>query len=53
MGTTDSTGIRSRLVISTRAASAERSAIREIFDRANAMEDVIRLEIGEPDRPKT
>lgn len=48
MGTTDSTGIRSRLVIATRAASAERSAIREIFDRANAMEDVIRLEIGEP-----
>ena len=48
MGTTDSTSIRSRLVIATRAASAERSAIREIFDRANAMEDAIRLEIGEP-----
>lgn len=48
MRATDSTSIRSRLVIATRAASAQRSAIREIFDRANAMEDVIRLEIGEP-----
>ena len=48
MGTIDSTGVPSRLVVAARAASARRSAIREIFDRANAMEDVIRLEIGEP-----
>ena len=38
----------SRLVLAARASTARRSAIREIFDRANAMEDVIRLEIGEP-----
>jgi aspartate/methionine/tyrosine aminotransferase len=44
MGATDT----SRLVLAARASTARRSAIREIFDRANAMEGVIRLEIGEP-----
>jgi aspartate/methionine/tyrosine aminotransferase len=48
MRTTENTGVPSRLAVSARAASAQRSAIREIFDRANTMEDVIRLEIGEP-----
>ena len=48
MRTTDHTGVPSRLAVSARAASAQRSAIREIFDRANTMEGVIRLEIGEP-----
>ncbi len=34
-----------------RVVAAKRSAIREIFDRANQRDDVIRLEIGEPSFP--
>ena len=34
--------------IATRATEAQRSAIREVFDAANALPDAIRLEIGEP-----
>ena len=33
---------------SSRVVAARRSAIREIFDAANRLEGVIRLEIGEP-----
>ncbi len=47
-GSIDGAGVSPRLTVATRAARAQRSAIREIFDRANAMEDVIRMEIGEP-----
>jgi aspartate aminotransferase len=47
----DPDSLPSRLTVSARAASARRSAIREIFDRANELEGVIRLEIGEPSFP--
>src|SRR4051794_41481224 len=34
--------------LAARAVAARRSAIREIFDAANGLDDVVRLEIGEP-----
>ena len=51
MRAVDPDSVPSRLTVSARAASTRRSAIREIFDRANELEGVIRLEIGEPSFP--